>query len=107
MRRDPAKFNYQNLPAKFPGAYYLSQWRSSKIVDFVNYFAYLYSMLQKHIAEMRAFNRFYTRIIGLLDKYVLNSNYTLPEVRILYEIYHAENIQAGEISTPSTILEKA
>jgi DNA-binding MarR family transcriptional regulator len=54
-------------------------------------------MLQKQIADVRAFNRFYTRITGLLDKYILNSNYTLPEARILYEIYHHDNIQAGEI----------
>lgn len=54
-------------------------------------------MLQKNIAEVRAFNRFYTRVTGLLDKYILHSNYTLPEARILYEIYHNENIQAGDI----------
>ncbi|HWB25404.1 MAG TPA: MarR family winged helix-turn-helix transcriptional regulator [Chitinophagaceae bacterium] len=54
-------------------------------------------MIQKQVDEIRAFNRFYTRIIGLLDKYILDSSYTLPEVRILYEIYHHENIQAGEI----------
>ena len=54
-------------------------------------------MQQKHIAEVRAFNRFYTGIIGLLDRHILNSRYSLPEVRVLYELYHNENITAREI----------
>ncbi len=54
-------------------------------------------MTQQHIDEIRSFNRFYTGIIGLLNGYILNSNYTLPEVRILYELYHQENSTASEI----------
>ena len=54
-------------------------------------------MSQKHIDEIRSFNRFYTDIIGLVDQYILNSKYTLPEVRIMYELYHHENIRASEI----------
>lgn len=54
-------------------------------------------MKEKHVREIRAFNRFYTGIIGLLDKYIYNSRYSLPEVRILYEIYHQENITATDI----------
>lgn len=54
-------------------------------------------MKEKYIMEIRAFNRFYTGIIGLLDKYILNSRYSLPEVRILYELYHQENLTASDI----------
>jgi DNA-binding MarR family transcriptional regulator len=60
-------------------------------------------MHQKYIAEVRAFNRFYTDIIGLVDRYILNSSYTLPEVRILYELYHHENITASDIISFLTI----
>lgn len=54
-------------------------------------------MKDKTISEIRAFNRFYTRIIGLLDQHVLNSKYSLPEVRVLYEIYHHDNLTARDI----------
>src|SRR5882762_4905410 len=54
-------------------------------------------MDKKKVDEIRSFNRFYTNIIGLLDRYILHSSYTLPEARILYEIYHREGILAGEI----------
>ena len=54
-------------------------------------------MKEDHITEIRAFNRFYTRIIGVLDKHILNSNYSLPEVRVLYELYHNKNITSTYI----------
>ena len=38
------------------------------------------------IQKIRAFNRFYTDMIGLLDQHILNSRFSLPEVRVLYEI---------------------
>ncbi len=56
-------------------------------------------MEQKHINEIREFNRFYTRIIGLLDKYILSSHLTLPEVRVLYELYHNNKMTASEITS--------
>jgi len=54
-------------------------------------------MKPQHIQELRAFNRFYTNIIGLLDKHILNSNYSLPEVRIMYELYHRSALTASDI----------
>ena len=56
-------------------------------------------MKQKHIRELRSFNRFYTNIIGVLDKYFLNSNLTLPEGRILFELYYKGNIKASDITS--------
>lgn len=54
-------------------------------------------MKPQHIHELRAFNRFYTNIIGVLDKHILNSNYSLPEVRIMYELYHRSALTASDI----------
>jgi DNA-binding MarR family transcriptional regulator/ribosomal protein S18 acetylase RimI-like enzyme len=54
-------------------------------------------MQSKTISQIRAFNRYYTHIIGLLDRHILNSDYSLPEARILYELNHREGIQASGI----------
>jgi DNA-binding MarR family transcriptional regulator len=54
-------------------------------------------MKAHHIEEMRAFNRFYTGIIGVLDEYILSSHFTLPEVRVLYELYQHESLSASNI----------
>jgi len=54
-------------------------------------------MKADHIANIRSFNRFYTRVLGLLDKYILNSQYTLSEVRILYELATHENLTASDL----------
>lgn len=47
---------------------------------------------------IRAFNRFYTRQIGLLDQGFLGSPFTLTEGRVLYELAHRENPTATEIA---------
>ncbi|MCB1518121.1 MAG: MarR family transcriptional regulator [Hyphomicrobiaceae bacterium] len=39
------------------------------------------------VSAVRAFNRFYTRVAGLLDKHILHSPYALAEARLLYEIW--------------------
>lgn len=39
-----------------------------------------------YIDNIRAFNRFYTRRLGILDRSYLQSNMTLTEVRILYDL---------------------
>jgi DNA-binding MarR family transcriptional regulator len=54
-------------------------------------------MKPQFIKEIRAFNRFYTNIIGLLDKHILNSSYSLPEVRIMFELYHNAGLTASDI----------
>lgn len=38
------------------------------------------------IAEIRAFNRFYTRVIGLLEEGMHESPYSLAEARVVYEL---------------------
>ena len=37
-------------------------------------------------------------VLGLLDKHLLDSKFTLPEVRVMYEIYHREKITSKEIA---------
>ena len=54
-------------------------------------------MNNKPIEEFRSFNRFYTAVIGLLDNHILNSDYTLVEARIMYELYHGKNQTASDL----------
>ena len=54
-------------------------------------------MNEQNVAKIRAFNRFYTSIIGLLNKYLLDSNFTLPEVRVMYEIDSKGRISSKDI----------
>jgi DNA-binding MarR family transcriptional regulator len=54
---------------------------------------------EKHIQPIRSFNRFYTSILGLLDQYILSNNYNLPEARVLFELYHNENLTASDLTT--------
>lgn len=49
------------------------------------------------IPNVRAFNRFYTDIIGLLNHHLLGSSYSIAEARIMYEIFSADSIQASQI----------
>lgn len=39
-----------------------------------------------HIATIRAFNRFYTNIIGLLNEGIMSSDFALAEARLIHEI---------------------
>lgn len=49
--------------------------------------------------EIRAFNRWYTDFIGLLNKHLLDSHYSLAEARLLYEINAAGTIRASQLMT--------
>lgn len=49
------------------------------------------------ISNMRVFNRYYTNLIGLLDKGYLETPYTLTEARVLFEISSAGGIDTSAI----------
>ena len=53
--------------------------------------------IQKTVHRVRAFNRFYTGVIGVLNGQFLSSSYTLPEARILFEIRHTQFCTSKQI----------
>ena len=52
-----------------------------------------------HVARVRRFNRFYTRQIGALDRDFLDSEFSLTEVRVLYELRHRERTTASTLAS--------
>jgi DNA-binding MarR family transcriptional regulator/N-acetylglutamate synthase-like GNAT family acetyltransferase len=49
------------------------------------------------VRSMRLFNRYYTKLLGLLNRHILDSDYTLSEVRVLYEIRYMEDCTAHKL----------
>jgi DNA-binding MarR family transcriptional regulator/GNAT superfamily N-acetyltransferase len=56
------------------------------------------STVDAQAAALRAFNRFYTRRIGVLDEHLYGTALTLPQTRVLWELAHHEGIAAGELA---------
>ena len=53
---------------------------------------------KQRVGDVRRFNRFYTRQIGVLRKTYLDSPYSLGEGRVLYEIAHQDAPTASDIA---------
>jgi DNA-binding MarR family transcriptional regulator/N-acetylglutamate synthase-like GNAT family acetyltransferase len=52
---------------------------------------------QSQVEALRAFNRFYTRQIGVLREGLLGSSFSLTHVRVLYEIAHRTHCTAADL----------
>lgn len=53
--------------------------------------------VEKAASDIRRFNRFYLPFFHLLTQKYLNSDYSMAEARILYEIYEQGKISATDI----------
>lgn len=56
--------------------------------------------VQSRVSHLRGFNRFYTEILGLLGEGLLDTRYTLPEGRVLFEL------GAGETASPTELADR-
>ncbi|HEY6764252.1 MAG TPA: helix-turn-helix domain-containing GNAT family N-acetyltransferase [Candidatus Sulfotelmatobacter sp.] len=74
------------------------------IIAFSNYIGYLADMsfpaiagCEPEISDVRHFNRFYTRQLGLLDESLLSSPFSLSQARTLYELSRRKDFTAVEL----------
>lgn len=51
-----------------------------------------------NIEKIRSFNRKYLPTFNLLDSHYLGSKYSIPEIRVIYEIYRHEGCNAAYLS---------
>ncbi len=54
--------------------------------------------IESRAMEIRQFNRFYTPIIGLINKTILESSYSLAESRVLHEINNSQQCTASDLT---------
>ena len=50
------------------------------------------------IEDVRSFNRFYTEVMGLLNQHILESNVSLTEARVLFELHSCGGYAANELA---------
>jgi DNA-binding MarR family transcriptional regulator/GNAT superfamily N-acetyltransferase len=51
----------------------------------------------ERVDAVRAFNRFYTRVLGLLDEGLAHTSYSLTEARVLFEVAQRDRLGVAEL----------
>ncbi|WP_020663797.1 bifunctional helix-turn-helix transcriptional regulator/GNAT family N-acetyltransferase [Amycolatopsis benzoatilytica] len=54
-------------------------------------------VLTDRVATVRAFNRLYTGVIGILDEGPADAEYSLSEARVLFELAQQDRLQVGDL----------
>jgi DNA-binding MarR family transcriptional regulator/GNAT superfamily N-acetyltransferase len=54
-------------------------------------------MLVSTVTEVRGFNRFYTRVLGLLGPKLAGSAFGLTDARVLFELAHADQVAVADL----------
>ncbi|WP_033291492.1 bifunctional helix-turn-helix transcriptional regulator/GNAT family N-acetyltransferase [Amycolatopsis jejuensis] len=55
------------------------------------------SVLAERVATVRAFNRLYTGVIGVLDEGPADAEYSLSEARVLFELAQQDQLQVSDL----------
>src|SRR5436190_15115589 len=54
-------------------------------------------LLADRVATVRAFNRLYTGVIGVLDEGPADAEYSLSEARVLFELAQQDQLQVSDL----------
>jgi DNA-binding MarR family transcriptional regulator/N-acetylglutamate synthase-like GNAT family acetyltransferase len=55
------------------------------------------STMSSVVEDLRAFNRFYTRVLGLLQPKLAGSAFGLSEARVLFELAHGDDVAVADL----------
>lgn len=53
--------------------------------------------IDNQVLDVRHFNRFHTKLVGALNEGLLASDYSLVQVRLMYELNHNDNLAASDL----------